>query len=307
MALLRLAARHGRWCLVLGLIVGVTVPSLALVLKAWLPPLVAFLLFLAAFRIGPSDALGSISAARTGLLSVVALQCLVPLIFLGLVTSLGVQDAPLALAVALALSAPALTGSPNLTILLGHEPAAAMRLALLGTALFPLTVLPILLVSPMLGDPVEVFLAAFRLLLVIAGAVGMAFVIRWILPRAPSSEQRADLDGASAIVLGIIAVGLMSAVGPTLENTQEKFFLWLTAAFAVCFGMQIATYRLGRQWIEPRNLVATSVVAGNRNIALFLLALPAEVTEPLLLFIGCWQFPMYLTPLLMRRFYQSGV
>ena len=137
MSLLRLAARHGRWCLVLGLIVGVTVPSLALVLKAWLPPLVALLLFLAAFRIGPSDALGSISAARTGLLSVVALQCLVPLIFLGLVTSLGVQDAPLALAVALALSAPALTGSPNLTILLGHEPAAAMRLALLGTALFP--------------------------------------------------------------------------------------------------------------------------------------------------------------------------
>ena len=38
-----------------------------------------------------------------------------------------------------------------------------------------------------------------------------------------------------------------------------------------------------------------------RNIALLLLSLPAATIEPFLLFIGCYQVPMYLTPLLMRR------
>ena len=48
---------------------------------------------------------------------------------------------------------------------------------------------------------------------------------------------------------------------------------------------------------------ALAITAGNRNIALFLVALPPETTDALLLFIGCYQVPMYLTPLLMTRFY----
>ena len=42
------------------------------------------------------------------------------------------------------------------------------------------------------------------------------------------------------------------------------------------------------------------------NIALFLVGLPASITDPVLIFIGCYQVPMYLTPLLMRRFYAHG-
>jgi len=49
-----------------------------------------------------------------------------------------------------------------------------------------------------------------------------------------------------------------------------------------------------------------SVISGNRNIALYLTALPAAVTEPLLAFVGCYQFPMYMTPLLMRKFYNKS-
>ena len=47
-----------------------------------------------------------------------------------------------------------------------------------------------------------------------------------------------------------------------------------------------------------------AIGAGNRNIALFLVALPPEVLAPLMIFIGCWQLPMYLTPLLLPRLYE---
>ena len=307
MALLRLAARHGRWCLVLGLIAGLAFPSLALTLKEWLRSLIALLLFLAAFRIGPRAALGSLGAAGQSILTVLILQGAVPLIFLVIVMLGGWQAAPLALAVLLALAAPALTGSPNLTILLGHEPAAAMRLTLIGTALFPLTALPVLLLAPVLGDPSQVFLATFRSFSIIALAVGAAFASRVVLKPELTRELREAIDGTSAIVLSIVVVGLMSAVAPALEKEPLRLALWLLAAFAVSFGMQIGTLAFGKPWIDPKDRVATSIVAGNRNIALFLLALPAGVTDQILLFVGCWQFPMYLTPLLMRRVYRSVV
>ena len=49
--------------------------------------------------------------------------------------------------------------------------------------------------------------------------------------------------------------------------------------------------------------VGPAIVAGNRNAALFLMALPASVTEPLLILLGCYQLPMYLTPILLARLY----
>ena len=43
-------ARHGRWGLVLGLIAGLTLPTLAAAMRPWLPQMVAGLLFLTALR-----------------------------------------------------------------------------------------------------------------------------------------------------------------------------------------------------------------------------------------------------------------
>ena len=43
-----------------------------------------------------------------------------------------------------------------------------------------------------------------------------------------------------------------------------------------------------------------TIVAGNRNVAIFLIAASASQSEEFLIFLGCYQFPMYLTPVLMR-------
>jgi len=78
---------------------------------------------------------------------------------------------------------------------------------------------------------------------------------------------------------------------------------WLGLAFALNFGMQVLSLVLHRATGRNGRSVPVSVIAGNRNIALFLVALPASVTDPVLIFIGCYQVPMYLTPILMRKFY----
>ena len=298
---LKLCARYGRWCLVLGLIAGLTLPDLALAMRPTLPPLIALLLLLAAYRIGPRTALGNLASLSRTLKLVFLFQLAAPLVALAVLWPTGLLQSPVGLAVVLLLAAPPVTGSPNLTILMGHEPAAAMRQLLLGTALFPLTVVPILMLLPEIGDAGSVIVSALRLFAVIAGAVCVAFALRMWRSRDLSADTRDAIDGASAIVLGIVVIGLMSAVGPALESDPAQLLFWLTVVLALNLGLQYLTNLALRILQQETGRVAISVVAGNRNIALFLVALPAATIDPLLLFIGCYQVPMYLTPMIMRR------
>lgn len=294
-------ARHGRLCLVSGLIAGLTSPVLADLLKPYLPELIALLLFLAALRIGPRPTIGKFRDIRRTIGTIFVYQLVAPLIALAAALVLGFAGTAAGLAMVLVLAAPPVTGAPNFTILMGRDPAAPMRILLLGTAVFPLTVVPVLWLLPAVPTIGGVFQAALQLLYVVFGAVGIAFALRiWVWP-VMADRHRAALDGASAILLGVVVIGLMSAVGPALTEEPRRFTMWLSFAFLLNFGLQFVAAAL-MPVASPADRAGTSVVAGNRNIALFLVALPEEVMVELLLFIGCYQVPMYLTPILMRRF-----
>ncbi len=296
---LHLAARHGRLCLVAGLLAGLLLPGLALALRPWLPLPIAALLALTAYRIGPRAALGGLAELRTGLGLVAVYQVALPLGALALFAAAGVAAHPLALAVVLMLAAPPVAGSPNLTILAGQEPAPALRLLVIGTALFPLTVLPVLVLVPGLSGAGVSGMAALRLMAVIGLAAGAGFALR-LRGRAPDAGTSLALDGLAAILLAVLVVGLMSALGPALRTAPGGVALWLGVAVAANLGIQVAA-----ALVLPRDaaMPARAIVAGNRNIALFLVALPAGITDPILLFIGCYQVPMYLTPILLSGLY----
>lgn len=261
--------------------------------------MIGLLLFLNALRIGPRAALGSLGEARDSMRLILVYQLAAPLIALGLAMALGIVWTVPALALILMLSAPSVTGSPNFTAMLGHDPAQPMRLMLVGTALFPLTVIPVLIGLPSVETISEVLAAALRLLAVIALAVGAAFVLRLTLWRQLGDGGRGGLDGASALLLGFVVIGLMSAAGPALRSEPAMFFGFLMFAFLANFSLQVLAF-----FTVARRQVGASIVAGNRNIALFLVALPPETTTPLLLFIACYQVPMYLTPILLGRLYR---
>lgn len=299
-----LAARHARLLLIAGLLAGIGLPGLAQTIKPWLAELVAATLFVAALRIGPREALGAARDLPRTLGLVLALQLALPVAVLVICAALGWRDTPLALALALMCAAPPIAGSPGLTVMVGHDPAPALRLLVLGTLLVPLTVLPTLWLMPVLGTPGAVLAAAARLMTVIGGAVAAALLARGRLAPAPGPRGVAALDGLGALFLATVVVGLMSALGPALRMAPLVLLGWLAVAVAVNFGMQLAVKRLhGRSRRDSDAAVPHAIAAGNRNMALFLVALPPEITEPLLLFIGCYQVPMYLTPVLLGRLY----
>ncbi|NUH67106.1 hypothetical protein HTT03_17615 [Sulfitobacter sp. S0837] len=302
--ILRLASRHARACLILGLLAGLGLPGLAASLAEWLPEMVAILLTLTALRIGHRAATGAARDLRWGLASVLALQTVLPLLLLGGFALAGLGQTPAALAVTLASAAPALTGSVNLALLLRLDAGRMMQLMVLGTAAFPLTVLPVLALLPQLGPASDVVAPALRLLAVIVAATGLGFTLRHVLLPRPTPRQIEALDGASVLAFSIIVVGLMAALNPALRSDPAAVAGWTALAFALSYLLQAAALLVLRR--GPLHSVAgpLAIGAGNRNIALFLVALPSETLAPLMIFIGCWQLPMYLTPVLLPRLYE---
>jgi hypothetical protein len=301
---LQTAARHGRLLLVLGLVAGVTLPDLAAAMRPWLPGLVASLLFLAVLRIGPRQALGAMRDLGLSLRVILAYQIALPLAALAAFALMGLGGSLTATAIVLVLAAAPLSGSPNLTILVGFDPAPALRLVVLGTALLPLTVLPVFWALPQIEEGTAVLASVGRLLTVILVAALAAAALRLTVLRTPSAPAISALDGLAAITMAVIVVALMSAVGPMLRTAPATVAYWVAVAFAANFAMQRAAAAVLRRRIATDHLVPLSIIAGNRNIALFLVSVPPDLADRLLIFIGCYQIPMYLTPLLMSGFYR---
>mgnify|MGYP003626404399 FL=1 len=305
--ILWLASAHARLCLMAGLAAGLLLPGLARVMVPWLPHMVAALLTITALRIGHRAAMGAARDLRWGLAAVAVLQLAVPLVLLFVLSMFGLQNTPAALATVLASAAPAITGSVNLALILRLDGGRMMQILVLGTAAFPITILPILAALPQLGPAPDVIFSAIKLLVVILISTAIGFCLRaWIFPRPTDGQVRA-LDGASVLAFSFIVVGLMAALNPALRSDPWAVAKWAMLAFTISYALQALTLiTLRRTALHP---VAgpLAIGAGNRNIALFLVTLPAEVLAPLMVFIGCWQLPMYLTPILLPRLYAKAL
>ncbi len=296
-------ARYGRLVLVAGLIAGLALPGLAQAMRPHLPLLVAVLLFVSALRVGHRAVFGQVTHLGRPLAECLVLQLALPLAAIALLRLIGVDGTAAGLAVIFMLAAPSVTGAPNFTILVGHDPAPAMQVLITGTALFPITVIPVFwLLGPEALGEISLAASVGGLIVVILGAVALGFLARQALLPAPTQDQLHQLDGLAAILLAVVVVGLMTGIGPLLEGELNVLAGWLVLAFGMNFGFQSLSF-LALRSRTPR-VVPLSIISGNRNIALFLVALPPDIVDQLLPFIGCYQLPMYLTPILLARLHR---
>lgn len=298
---------HGRWVLPVGLLAGLLLPWAAQPMRQAIPLFIGLLLFLAVLRILPdapaAAAMRSTSAWAATSWRIAVAQLVLPVVVFTLLSWVGASWV-VVLAATLVAAAPPVSGSPNLVLLLRGDGALAMRWLLLGTALLPLTSLPALYLLQPEQSITTMLSPALVLLGLIGSSVALALLVLWQLRiRSITLDARA-LDGVSALVLALMVVGLMSAIHEPANGWREVGQM-LLLALIINIGYQslgVLGSRLARQ--NAVRTIGTGVVYGNRNIALFLAALPAIQMEPLLLFIACYQVPMYLTPLIGELFYR---
>lgn len=300
---LTICAEQSRLLLILGLAAGIGLPELAAAMAPYLPEIIAALLVITAFRIGRRDAFGALVDLRWSLPAVGLLQVAIPLTLAFGFWLAGLAGAPLALAMVLAASAPTISGGASIAIILRQDPARMMQILVLGTALFPVTILVVLSIVPGINAPGLLVEVGLRTLATILGTSIVGFALRaWLLPE-PTPVQRRAMDGAGVLAFAVAVVGLMAALGPILRVDPGRAFFWALAAFALSFGLQALTLAVLSRGAMAHVAGPLALAAGNRNIALFLVALPPEVMAPMMIFVACWQLPMYLTPILLPRLY----
>ena len=300
-----LAARHGQWVLVAGLVAGLALPGLAHVLRPWLPALVALLVFLSLLRLKPGAlAMALRTLPQTAAIAAV-LQLALPLGVWAGAQTLGLGAHPASLALALMCAAPSIMGSPNISMMLGAPPDYALRLMVVGTALLPLTVLPVFAIMPAVQGTAAVGQAAVRLVALIGLSALAAMAVQRVALRHGHPKTHQRLEGVSALSLAVFVIGLMPQVSALALQAPATLVFWLMVAFGANMGGQILAWYLLRGRLPHAQAVPLALITGNRNIALFLVSLPAETTAPIMGFIGCYQLPMYLTPLLMARLYRA--
>ncbi|GAA6181844.1 hypothetical protein NBRC116594_32820 [Shimia sp. NS0008-38b] len=297
-------ARNGRYVLDAGLVAGIVLPDVATALRPWLSELVLLLLFLTAFRVGLPAARDGLRAFQSTLGMVVIYQLGLPLLCIAMFALFGLAQSPVAIALTLMLAAPSVTANPNMAVLLGHSPEPAFRILILGTLLLPLTLIPIFWLSPALGNLSDAVIASLRLGVSISVTIAFAFLLRACLrPKMLASETHA-LDGLTSIALAVIVVGLMNAVATALSSAPWTLLKWLLIASIANLGLQAVAYLTLRRFGDKASAAPIALVAGNRNIALFLVASAATQSDAFLLFLGCYQIPMYLTPIVMRPLFR---
>ncbi|CUJ87861.1 hypothetical protein RUE5091_00603 [Ruegeria denitrificans] len=302
---LHIAARHGPYVLLAGLLPGLLLPWLAEPMRPLLPPMVVLLLFVTVLRMDPARIFGSLRDLHRVVAAVLGLQIALPLTVLGVGALGGWLDSPALFALLIMTAAPSIAGSPNMCRMMGHPSEYALRLLVIGTALLPLTIAPVFWLTPQLGGFGTVLWAALKLLATILLVTLAAIVIRKTLLRDPTPSTESALEGLANITLALFVIGLMPSVSEVVLADPKRAFLWITFACVANLGVQIICFQLTRFRMPPATATAVSLIAGNRNIALFFVALAPEITAPIMVFIGAYQIPMYLTPLLMQHMYRD--
>jgi predicted Na+-dependent transporter len=299
--LLRQLGEQARWVLPFGLFLGAVLPGPAAVLAHWIPFFIALILLIACLQIRQAVDLRTTLNPRI-FLWLLVFQLVLPVAVWCVLTVIGLSAYWVVPAVLVAMAAP-ITGGPSLVIILKGDAREALNFLLTGTMLLPLTCVPALLLINSTGSIVAVIMTAAKLLLLIAVVLLIAGLIRknWIgLSRYRDNKS---LDGLSALCLAIVVIGLMAAFhGEGVQGVDIAYTLGWAIVINACY--QLFGYHFGKRF--GGSPIASGVSSGNRNVALFLVALPSEVSAPLLLFIACYQIPMYLTPLVGSYFYPKS-
>jgi bile acid:Na+ symporter, BASS family len=294
-------ARYGGLLLAGCVFVGVAVPPLAALLRETLTVTVAGLMTLVLLRIDLAQVLGYLRRPLlvAALLAWLLLAC--PLIAYALVRLLGL-DGPLGAAVVIMATGCAATSSPAFARLVGLDASISLVVAVLSTLLVPFTAPPLAL--GLLGIDLAISVGGLmtRLALIVGLPLLLALTIRRLVPAPRIAGWSGMVDGTVVFLLVIYGIGVMDGMQATLLAEP----LWVAAGLAMAvlgnFGLNALTALAF--WPAGRGLaLAAGLLSGNRNMALYLAVLPAATDPRILLFFALCQFPLFLSPFLLRPVY----
>ena len=295
------SARQGGALLATGIFAGLLIPPLAALFRDVVTITVAGLMTLVLLRVDPAQVLAYLR--RPVLVAALTFWLLLamPVLTYGVAMAAG-MDGPLGAALVISATGCAATSSPAFARLVGLDGEISLVVAIVTTLLIPFTAPPLAL--GLMG--IDLAISLTGLMARLALVVGLPLLISIAIRRAVAAPtlQRVGpaVDGAVVWLVVLYGFGVMDGMLARLLAEPSWVLGGLALAFAGNFGMNIVTALVflpaGR-----RLALAGGLLAGNRNMALFLAVLPAATDHRILLFFALCQFPLFLSPFLLRGLY----
>lgn len=295
------SARRGGILLAGCIFVGVALPPLAAALRDTLTVTVAGLMTLVLLRIDLTQVLAYLRRPLLvgALLAWLLLLC--PLIVYAL-TRLAGLDGALGAALVIMATGCATTSAPAFARLVGLDASISLVVSVISTLLVPFTAPPIAL--GLLGIDLAISVGGLmtRLALIVGLPLLLALAIRRLVAPARLAAAGGSVDGAVVMLLVMYGIGVMDGMQAKLLSDPT----WVAGGLALAVAGNVGLNLLTALAFAPagrRLALAAGLLSGNRNMALYLAVLPAATDSRILLFFALCQFPLFLSPFLLRPIY----
>lgn len=301
MRFLEWSARQGGGLLAVGIFAGLFIPPLAALFRDVVTITVAGLMTLVLLRVDLAQVLGYLRRpALVGALTV-WLMLVMPVIAYGAAMAAGL-DGPLGAALVISATGCAATSSPAFARMMGLDGEISLVVAVVTTLLVPFTAPPIAL--GLMGIDLAISLPGLmaRLGLVVGLPLLISIVIRQLVSAPTLKRVGPAVDGAVVWLVVLYGFGVMDGMLARLLAEPSFVLGGLALAFAGNLGMNLLT-ALAFLPAGRRLALAGGLLSGNRNMALYLAVLPAATDDSILLFFALAQFPLFLSPFLLRPVY----
>ena len=294
---------RARWFLTIGALSALFLQDLAAILRPALPAFVALMYFLAMVRIDlPAVIRRTLNPRRMIVIvaTCLALMVCTPVVLAGIARLVGL-DTEITASLVYISAAPPLGSAAALCLLLGLDAALALELTIVGSFLAPIlgpAITTYLLGSAVPIDPLDLSL---RLAGMIGAGAVCALIARPLIGADTIAKRASAFDGIGAIAMVVTVIPIFAGATAEIVNAPMLALGILALVFALNIGMQLLMTPPLRRITEADSAGAVGLIWGNRNAALYLAALPQSLVFTL--FVALYQFPMYMTPLLLRKLY----
>ena len=287
--------------LAVGIFAGVFVPPLAALFRDVVTITVAGLMTLVLLRVDLSQVVAYLRRPLLVAALTAWLLLVLPAITYAVALAAGL-DGPLGAALVISAMGCAATSSPAFARMVGLDGEISLVVAVVTTLLVPFTAPPLAL--GLMGIDLAISLAGLmtRLALVVGLPLLLSIAIRRLVGEATLRRFGPAVDGGVVWLVVLYGFGVMDGMLAKLMAEPAWIMGGLALAFAGNFGMNVAT-ALAFAPAGGRVALAGGLLAGNRNMALFLAVLPEATDERILLFFALCQFPLFLSPFLLRPVY----
>ncbi|MBB5692807.1 hypothetical protein [Muricoccus pecuniae] len=290
----------------MGIFAGLLTPPLAAALRDVVTPVVASLMTLVLLRVDPAQVVAYLRrpVLVAGLLAWLLLACPVLAFAAAWLTGLATgPGAPLGAALVIMATGCAATSSPAFARLVGLDGEVSLVVAVLSTLLVPFTAPPLAL--GLLGIDLSISMPALmgRLVLVVGLPLVLSLVIRRLVAREVLERWGRAVDGTVVLLVVLYGFGIMDGVLARLVAAPGFVLGGIALAFGGSFALNAAT-ALAFLPAGQRVALSAGLLSGNRNMALYFAVLPAATDPRILLFFALCQFPLFLSPFLLRPVYR---